>query len=244
MYLLSALHVAVWDFWFQCSSFTSDWVGKFCQYLPQLVLYIFDITATPMCFSISPSLVTVTVGFPLAVALCKIIPPSSKPGTATLLTRERWIRDQKRLFGPTFFTLSGYIYSRSLWLSTMPHTAITHGRFFHLCDLGWCTRASTETKLLWHFQGKKKQEQSSWRRVNVPPKVTHSSINLCEIGLRWHPSWRVFQDPFSPMLLRSFWGTQSFSNSKKLELHTVTIGLITSIPHIGHNQEQMSINLL
>lgn len=122
-------------------------------------------------------------------------------------------------FWHTFFTLSGYIYSWSLWLSTMPHTAITHGRLFHLCDPGWCTRASIETKLLWHFQGKNSRTKPL--QNGEYSSNSHSFIHqlLCEIGLRWHPSWQVFQDPFSPIILpRSFLGTSRFSqNSKKLQ---------------------------
>lgn len=82
-------------------------------------------------------------------------------------------------FWPTFFTLSGYIYSWSLWLSTMPHTAITHGRLFHLCDPGWCTRASIETKLLWHFQGKKLKNKAAaewW--IFLQQSLVHPSTSL------------------------------------------------------------------
>lgn len=57
-----------------------------------------------VCLSVLPTPVTaITVRVFLSLCPCKIIPPSSKPGTATLLTGERWIRDQKSLFLLSFF---------------------------------------------------------------------------------------------------------------------------------------------
>lgn len=116
--------------------------------------FAFDLVAIPMCSHRPISGYRHSVGSSLALVLWKSYPLRPNLAQPHCWQGGRWMGDQKRLFWPTFFTLSDYIYSRSLWLSTMPHVVITHGRLFHLCNPGWCSRASIETKLLWHFQEK------------------------------------------------------------------------------------------
>lgn len=125
----------------------------------------FDFAASPRVhMSLSLQLCAVTLWTSLSLSPGKIILPSSKPASFIGDRGGEMNKGSKEPFflcpPPLFFTLSGYIYSWPPWLSTMPHTPITHGRLFHLRDLGWCTCAFIETKPFWHFQGETKNKAS------------------------------------------------------------------------------------
>lgn len=96
----------------------------------------------------------------------KILVPSSGP--ATLISdRVEMNKESKRTFSLPFFTLSGCIFSGPQWLSTMPHTPITHDRLFSFLGPG-----VVHLFRYWNLSNKHVQGQNRSMpmrsRVNIP----------------------------------------------------------------------------
>lgn len=121
---------------------------------------------------------TITLWALLWLCLCKIIPPSSKPDTATLLTGERWIRDQKRLFCGPPFSHCQVIFTPGPCGSAQCHTQPLHMAGSFICATRGGALAPPLKPNCSDIFKEKTQEQSRCRMVNIPPTVTRSSINF------------------------------------------------------------------
>lgn len=115
-----------------------------CFYNRSHLALFFDFTPLPpppparLYLSLQVSIVTLFCS--LSLSSGKIILPSSNLHSL-ISDRGEMNKGSKEPFSFPFFTLSGYIYSGSPWLSTMAHTPITHDGLFsflgpgvvHLC---------------------------------------------------------------------------------------------------------------